>query len=167
MYTNFGSFVQSVTIITLSDQTNIVNMHEAVSFSFTQVYKKRVQTCMHKKCMCLFGNVPIMSLNLCRRNLEDQFLFPTCQGPLHALLPPGLRSSLSPMVDVGDCIRLLFLFRILSSLSFGFYFSFVMSPTIEASNPSWGNSASSRRWSSSRCRIFPRVCSTSSLVPKF
>ena len=32
-----------------------------------------------------------MSLNLCRRNLEDQFLFPTCQGLLHALLQPGLR----------------------------------------------------------------------------
>ena len=74
------------------------------------------------------------------------------------------RSSLSPTVDVGDCTRFLFLF--LSSLSFGFDFFFIMSATLEASDPSWGNSAASRRWSSSRCRIFPRVCSISSLVPK-
>ena len=76
------------------------------------------------------------------------------------------RSSLLPTVDVGDCIRFLFLVLFLSSLSFGFEFSCKMSATPQASNPSWGNSAASRRWSWSRCRIFPRVCSISSLVPK-
>ena len=72
------------------------------------------------------------------------------------------RSSLSPTVDVGDCTRLLFL----SSLSFAFNFFFIMSATLEASKPPSGNSAASRRWSSSRRRIFPRVCSISSLVPE-
>ena len=109
-----------------------------------------------------------MSLNLCRRNLEDQFLFPTCQGLLHALLPPGFavdenlgswskrRSSLSPMVDVGDCTCFLFVFFLFLSPS----------ATLEASKPPSGNSAAFRRWSSSRRRIFPRVCSISSLVPE-
>ena len=109
-----------------------------------------------------------MSLNLCRRNLEDQFLFPTCQGLLHALLPPGFavdenlgswskrRSSLSPMVDVGDWTHFLFVFFLFLSPS----------ATVEASKPPSGNSAAFRRWSSSRRRIFPRVCSISSLVPE-
>ena len=48
--------------------------------------------CMkHKKCIGFYGNITDMSLNLCRSNLEDQFFFTTCQGLLHALLPPGLR----------------------------------------------------------------------------
>ena len=93
-----------------------------------------------------------MSLNLCRRNLEDQFLFPTCQGRLHALLPPGFaveenwgswskrRSSLSPMVDVGDWTHFLFVFFVFLSPS----------ATVEASKPPSGNSAAFRRWSSSR-----------------
>ena len=110
-----------------------------------------------------------MSLNLCRRNLEDQFLFPTCQGLLHALLPPGFtvdenlgswskrRSSLSPMVDVGDCTCFLFVF---------FFLFLSPSATLEASKPPSGNSAAFRRWSSSRRRIFPRVCSISLLVPE-
>ena len=76
------------------------------------------------------------------------------------------RSSLSPTVDVGDCTRFLFLFLFLSSLSFAFDFFFIMSATLEASKPPSGNSAASRRWSSSRRRIFPRVCSISSLVPE-
>ena len=109
-----------------------------------------------------------MSLNLCRRNLEDQFLFPTCEGRLHALLPPGFaveenwgswskrRSSLSPMVDVGDWTHFLFVFFLFLSPS----------ATVEASKPPSGNSAAFRRWSSSRRRIFPRVCSISSLVPE-
>ena len=109
-----------------------------------------------------------MSLNLCRRNLEDQFLFPTCQGRLHALLPPGFaveenwgswskrRSSLSPMVYVGDWTHFLFVFFLFLSPS----------ATVEASKPPSGNSAAFRRWSSSRRRIFPRVCSISSLVPE-
>ena len=110
-----------------------------------------------------------MSLNLCRRNLEDQFLFSTCQGRLHALLPPGFAvdenlgswskrwSSLSPMVDVGDCTCFLFVF---------FFLFLSPSATPEASKPPSGNSAAFRRWSSSRRRIFPRVCSISSLVPE-
>ena len=110
-----------------------------------------------------------MSLNLCRRNLEDQFLFPTCQGLLHALLPPGFaveenlgswskrRCSLWPMVDVGDCTRFLFVF---------FFLFLSPSATVEASKPPSGNSAPFRRWSLPRRRIFPRVCSISSLVPE-
>ena len=112
--------------------------------------------------------LPIMSLNLCRRNLEDQFFFFFCQGRLHALLPPGFaveknwgswskrRSSLSPMVDVGDWTHFLFVFFLFLSPS----------ATVEASKPPSGNSAAFRRWSSSRRRIFPRVCSISSLVPE-
>ena len=91
-----------------------------------------------------------------------------CQGLLHALLQPGFtvdenlgswskrRSSLSPMVDVGDWTHFLFVFFLFLSPS----------ATVEASKPPSGNSAAFRRWSSSRRHIFPRVCSISSLVPE-
>ena len=128
-------------------------MHAAVSYYFTQqVYKKRVLTCMHNKFSGLCGNltsvVRLMSLNLCRRNLEDQFLFPTCQGLLHVLLPPGFavdenlgswserRSSLSPILDVGYCTHFLFVF---------FFLFLSPSATVKASKPPSGNSAAFRR----------------------